>query len=59
MVVGYGWYVGVIGIVVGCLKEKFGCFVIVIVIDENGVGKGLGCLIFGVDLGVVVIVVKD
>lgn len=46
-----GWHHGVIGIVAGRLKETFNRPVIVIGIDENGVGKGSGRSIVGVDLG--------
>jgi len=35
-----GWHPGVIGIVAGRLKERFNKPVIVIGIDENGIGKG-------------------
>jgi single-stranded-DNA-specific exonuclease len=46
-----GWHPGVIGIVAGRLKERFNKPVIVIGIDENGVGKGSGRSIQGIDLG--------
>ena len=46
-----GWHPGVIGIVAGRLKERFNKPVIVIGIDENGIGKGSGRSIHGIDLG--------
>ena len=46
-----GWHPGVIGIVAGRLKERFNKPVIVIGIDENGIGKGSGRSIPGIDLG--------
>jgi single-stranded-DNA-specific exonuclease len=54
-----GWHPGVIGIVAGRLKEKFGRPAIVIGIDEHGVGKGSGRSIAGVDLGAAVLAAKD
>jgi len=51
---GQGWHPGVIGIVAGRLKEFYQRPVIVIAIDENGMGKGSGRSIYGVDLGSVV-----
>ncbi|MEM9600408.1 MAG: single-stranded-DNA-specific exonuclease RecJ [Pseudomonadota bacterium] len=46
-----GWHPGIIGIVAGRLKDRFGRPAIVIGIDEEGVGKGSGRSISGVDLG--------
>lgn len=59
VVAGRGWHAGVIGIVAGRLKEKLGRPVLVIAIDENGVGKGSGRSIAGVDLGAAVLSAKD
>jgi single-stranded-DNA-specific exonuclease len=56
---GQGWHPGVIGIVAGRLKEKLGRPAIVIALDENGVGKGSGRSIGGVDLGAAVLAAKD
>jgi single-stranded-DNA-specific exonuclease len=56
---GAGWHPGVIGIVAGRLKERFGRPAIVIGIDEQGVGKGSGRSIAGVDLGAAVLAAKD
>ena len=54
-----GWHAGVIGIVAGRLKEKLGRPAIVIALDENGIGKGSGRSIPGVDLGAAVLAAKD
>lgn len=54
-----GWHPGVIGIVAGRLKEKYGRPAIVIGVDEHGVGKGSGRSISGVDLGAAVLAAKD
>ena len=54
-----GWHQGVIGIVAGRLKERFGRPAIVIAETEDGTGKGSGRSISGVDLGAVVLAAKD
>jgi single-stranded-DNA-specific exonuclease len=59
LVAGQGWHPGVIGIVAGRLKEKSGKPAIVIALDENGVGKGSGRSITGVDLGAAILAAKD
>ncbi|MBY8823185.1 single-stranded-DNA-specific exonuclease RecJ [Sphingomonas colocasiae] len=59
LVAGRGWHPGVIGIVAGRLKEKLGRPAIVIAIDEDGVGKGSGRSISGVDLGAAVMAAKE
>jgi single-stranded-DNA-specific exonuclease len=46
-----GWHPGVIGIVAGRLKDRFERPAIVIGVDEDGIGKGSGRSIPGVDLG--------
>lgn len=56
---GEGWHPGVIGIVAGRLKEQVGRPAIVIGIDENGVGKGSGRSVPGVDLGAAILAAKD
>ena len=56
---GLGWHPGVIGIVAGRLKELLGRPVIVIALDEDGVGKGSGRSIAGVDLGAAVLAAKE
>ena len=59
VVAGEGWHPGVIGIVAGRLKEKLGRPAIVIAIGEDGVGKGSGRSIAGVDLGAAVLAAKE
>jgi single-stranded-DNA-specific exonuclease len=57
--VGKGWHPGVIGIVAGRIKEKTGKPSIVIAVDEEGVGKGSGRSIGGVDLGAAIISARE
>lgn len=59
LVSGEGWHPGVIGIVAGRLKEKYGLPAIVIARDEDGTGKGSGRSIGGVDLGAAILAAKD
>ena len=59
IVAGRGWHPGVIGIVAGRLKEKTGRPVMVIAIDEDGIGKGSGRSITGVDLGAAILAAED
>jgi single-stranded-DNA-specific exonuclease len=54
-----GWHQGVIGIVAGRIKERFGRPAIVIAETEDGTGKGSGRSILGVDLGAAVLAAKD
>ena len=54
-----GWHQGVIGIVAGRLKERFGRPAIVIAETEDGTGKGSGRSITGIDLGAAVLAAKD
>jgi single-stranded-DNA-specific exonuclease len=54
-----GWHPGVIGIVAGRLKEKLGRPAIVIAIGEDGIGKGSGRSIAGVDLGAAILAAKE
>jgi single-stranded-DNA-specific exonuclease len=56
---GEAWHPGVIGIVAGRLKERFGRPAIVIALGEDGIGKGSGRSIGGVDLGAAVMAAKD
>lgn len=58
-VMGAGWHPGVIGIVAGRVKERFGRPAIVIAETEDGIGKGSGRSIGGVDLGAAVLAAKD
>lgn len=57
-VAGEAWHPGVIGIVAGRLKERFGTPAVVIGLDGN-IGKGSGRSIAGVDLGAAIIAAKD
>ncbi len=59
VVAGAGWHPGVIGIVAGRLKEKMGRPAIVVALSEDGLGKGSGRSISGVDLGAAVLAAKD
>lgn len=59
IVMGAGWHPGVIGIVAGRLKERFGRPAIVVAECEDGTGKGSGRSIGGVDLGAAVLAAKD
>ena len=58
-VMGASWHSGVIGIVAGRVKERFGRPAIVIAETEDGTGKGSGRSISGVDLGAAVLAAKD
>jgi single-stranded-DNA-specific exonuclease len=53
-----GWHPGVIGIVAGRLKERYGRPAIVIAVN-NGVGKGSGRSLNGVDLGSAVVAARE
>ena len=59
LVMSSGWHQGVIGIVAGRLKERFGRPAIVIAECEDGTGKGSGRSISGVDLGAAVLAAKE
>ncbi|MDP8994320.1 MAG: single-stranded-DNA-specific exonuclease RecJ, partial [Pseudomonadota bacterium] len=59
LVAGAGWHPGVIGIVAGRLKERLGRPAIVVALGEDGLGKGSGRSIAGVDLGAAVLAAKD
>ena len=59
LVAATGWHPGVIGIVAGRLKEKLHKPAIVVAIDDDGVGKGSGRSIAGVDLGAAILAAKD
>ncbi|PHR93307.1 MAG: single-stranded-DNA-specific exonuclease RecJ [Robiginitomaculum sp.] len=54
-----GWHAGVIGIVAGRLKDRFGRPAIVIGVDEEGVGKGSGRSLSGVNLGAAIYLAKE
>jgi single-stranded-DNA-specific exonuclease len=59
LVMGGGWHQGVIGIVAGRHKERFGRPAIVVAECEDGTGKGSGRSIGGVDLGAAILAAKD
>jgi single-stranded-DNA-specific exonuclease len=59
IVSGQNWHPGVIGIVAGRLKEKLQRPAIVIAVDEEGIGKGSGRSISGVDLGAAILAAKE
>ena len=54
-----GWHAGVIGIVAGRLKDRFNRPAIVIGVDAQGVGKGSGRSIYGVDMGTAIITARE
>ncbi|MEL6876138.1 MAG: single-stranded-DNA-specific exonuclease RecJ [Pseudomonadota bacterium] len=56
---GKGWHPGVIGIVASRIKEKLDRPAIIIAEDDEGIGKGSGRSIAGVDLGAAIIAAKD
>ena len=61
VVAGRGWHPGVIGIVAGRIKEKTGkpALVIALDADQDGMGKGSGRSIAGVDLGAAIIAARE
>ena len=59
VVAGHGWHPGVIGIVAGRLKEVLGRPALVIALGEDGLGKGSGRSIPGVDLGAAVLAARE
>lgn len=52
---GQGWHQGVIGIVASRLKDRYRRPSFVIAVDDEGIGKGSGRSIPGVDLGAAVV----
>ena len=59
IVVGQGWHPGVIGIVASRLKDRYNLPAFVIALDEQGIGKGSGRSVPGVDLGAAVIAARQ
>lgn len=57
--VGRGWHAGVIGIVASRLKEQFNVPACVVALDAEGIGKGSGRSVKGVDLGAAVIAARQ
>ncbi len=54
-----GWHPGVIGIVAGRLKDRFDKPAIVIGVNEQGIGKGSGRSMSGVNLGAAITKAKE
>ncbi len=54
-----GWHPGVIGIVASRLKERYQRPACVVAFDDEGIGKGSGRSIEGVDLGAAVIAARQ
>ena len=59
LVAGAGWHPGVIGIVASRLKDRLHRPTIVLAIGDDGLGKGSGRSLPGVDLGAAVLAAKD
>ncbi len=59
LVAGAGWHPGVIGIVASRLKDRLHRPTIVIALGDDGIGKGSGRSLPGVDLGAAVLAAKD
>ncbi len=57
--VGRGWHPGVIGIVASRLKEQFNVPACVLALDADGIAKGSGRSVRGVDLGAAVIAARQ
>ena len=55
VILGKNWHEGVIGIVASRIKDKFNKPVIIISIDDNGIGKASARSIVGFDIGSVII----
>lgn len=53
-----GWHPGIIGIVAGRLKERYGKPAIVIAFND-GIGKGSGRSVNGVDLGTAIVAARE
>lgn len=54
-----GWHPGIIGIVAGRLRERYNRPACVVSLDGEGIGKGSGRSIGGVDLGAAVIAARQ
>ncbi|OUS14923.1 single-stranded-DNA-specific exonuclease RecJ [Rhodospirillales bacterium 47_12_T64] len=59
LVAGDGWHPGVIGIVASRLKDRYNMPSFVIAFDDQGIGKGSGRSVPGVDLGAAVIAARQ
>ena len=59
VVAGHGWHPGVIGIVAARVKERMHRPALVISIGEDGIAKGSGRSLAGVDLGAAILAAAD
>lgn len=59
IVAGTGWHPGVVGIVASRLKERLHRPAIVLAIGDDGIAKGSGRSVEGVDLGAAILAAKD
>ncbi len=59
VVAGHGWHQGVIGIVAARVKERLHRPALVIAIGDDGIAKGSGRSLAGVDLGAAILAAKD
>lgn len=59
VVAGEGWHPGVVGIVAARVKERLGKPAIVIAVGADGIGKGSGRSVEGVDLGAAILAARD
>lgn len=59
VVAGKSWHEGVVGIVAGRLKDRFSRPAVVLSVGENGLAKGSGRSLHGVDLGSAVMAAVD
>lgn len=58
-VAGEGWHPGVIGIVASRLKERYGMPALVLALQEDGLAKGSGRSVRGLDLGAAVLAARQ
>jgi len=58
VVAGAGWHPGVVGIVAARVKERLGRPALVLALGEDGMAKGSGRSIAGVDLGAAILAAK-
>lgn len=59
LVAGRGWHAGVIGIVAARIREASGRPSLVLALEENGLAKGSGRSVPGVDLGAAVVAARQ
>ena len=57
--VGEGWHPGVIGIVASRLKERYGLPALVLALQEDGLARGSGRSVRGLDLGAAVLAARQ